>query len=58
MGIDALTVRPVLSTRYKDDAPKIMPRIVPTMMGSGFSSERWADEGMYGSNAGGFVSID
>jgi hypothetical protein len=30
-GIEALTVRPTFSTRYSDDAPKIMPRIVPTM---------------------------
>lgn len=29
MGIDALTVRPTLSTRYSDEAPKIAPSSVP-----------------------------
>ena len=29
-GIDALTVSPTFRTRYSDEAPKMMPRIVPT----------------------------
>ena len=29
-GIDALTVKPTFKVRYSDDAPKTMPRNVPT----------------------------
>ena len=37
-GIDALTVRPTLSTRYIELAPKSRPRSVPTIKGTGVSS--------------------
>jgi hypothetical protein len=50
-GIDALTVRPTLSTRYSDDAPKIIPRIVPITTGRGVSSRSVLSAGMYGSKA-------
>ena len=49
-GIDALTVRPTFSTRYSDDAPNTMPRIVPTRTGRNVSSRMFRSAGMYGSN--------
>ena len=52
-GIDALTVRPTLRTRYSDDAPKIMPRSVPMITGSTVSSRICVAAGMYGSNSAG-----
>ncbi len=52
-GIEALTVRPTFSTRYSDEAPKIMPSMVPTMIGNGVSSRIFVAAGMYGSKAGG-----
>ena len=55
-GIDALTVNPTFSTRYSDEAPKIMPRIVPMTSARQVSSGNCADAGMYGWTAGGLGS--
>ena len=56
-GIEALTVKPTLNTRYSDEAPKIAPRIVPMITGIGVSSRSMVAAGMYGSNAtGGAIS--
>ena len=52
-GMDALTVRPTLSTRKSDDAPKTMPSSVPTMTARQVNSWRWVVSGaMNGSMAG------
>ena len=56
-GIDALTVRPTFSTRYSEEAPKIMPSTAPTTTGSTVSSRIVVAAGMYGSNAGGEYSL-
>src|SRR3954466_345219 len=45
-GIDALTVNPTLSTRYSDDAPKIIPRMVPVIRCGHVSSGKLAEAGM------------
>src|SRR6266481_2649643 len=45
-GIEALTVSPTLRTRYKDDAPKTIPRRVPTSRGSGVNSGNTTLAGM------------
>ena len=47
-GIEAETVSPVLSTRYSDDAPKIIPSNVPTISGNGVSSRSVDASGIYG----------
>ena len=47
-GIDALTVKPTLSTRYSEEAPKTMPSNVPTMSGSGVNSRSATVAGIYG----------
>src|SRR5215510_14693801 len=49
-GIDALTVRPTLRTRYREDAPKTTPSNAPTISGNGVSSRRVTPAGMYGRN--------
>ena len=46
-------MRPTFSTRYSDDAPKIMPMRVPTTTGSGVSSRSLVPAGMYGSKGAG-----
>ena len=46
-GIEADTVRPVFSTKYSDDAPKMMPSSVPTMSGTGVNSRNVVTSGMY-----------
>ena len=51
-GIDALTVSPTLSTRYSDDAPKIIPRIVPTKTPRKVNSLITVLLGMYGTCVG------
>lgn len=45
-GMDALTVNPTFSTRYSDDAPKIIPRIVPVIRCGHVSSGKLAEAGM------------
>jgi hypothetical protein len=45
-GIEALTVNPTLRTRYKDEAPKTIPRRVPTSKGSGVNSGKTTLAGM------------
>src|ERR1044072_625569 len=47
-GMEALTVSPTFSTRYKDEAPKMMPRTVPMMRGRIVSSRNLTPAGMYG----------
>src|SRR4029079_12426269 len=47
-GIDALTVNPTLSTRYNDDAPKMIPRIVPVIRCGHVNSGKFSDAGMKG----------
>jgi hypothetical protein len=37
-GIEAETVSPTFRTRYSDEAPKMIPKSVPTISGSGVSS--------------------
>ena len=37
-GIDALTVSPTLSTRYREEAPKMAPSTVPRMSARGVNS--------------------
>ena len=39
-GMDALTVRPTLSTRYSDEAPKMMPSSVPVRTARSVNSGR------------------
>ena len=58
-GIEALTVRPTFSTRYSDDAPKIMPRMTPMIRARGVISANWACAGIYGLKleSGGMVSL-
>jgi hypothetical protein len=55
-GIDALTVSPTFSTRYSDDAPKIMPSTVPMIRARQVSSGRLLEAGIYGLTAGGWGS--
>ena len=50
-GIEALTVNPTFSTRYSEDAPKMIPSTVPITMGITVISRRLAPGGMYGRNA-------
>ena len=45
-GIEALTVSPTFSTRYKDEAPKTMPNTVPMIKGIGVSSRSWTLAGI------------
>ena len=45
-GIEALTVSPTFSTRYNDEAPKTIPRIVPTISGRIVSSRNLTPAGM------------
>src|SRR6266853_493619 len=53
IGIDADTVRPILSARYTLEAAKIMPRIAPRITARRVSSAGDCDGGTYGLNAGG-----
>src|SRR5688572_19578366 len=48
-GIEALTVSPVFSTRYSEDAPKIIPSTVPTTRLRAVNSGIFTEAGMYGS---------
>ena len=45
-GIEALTVRPTFSTKYKDDAPNTMPSRMPRMTARSENSATWASAGM------------
>src|SRR6266404_1025766 len=56
-GMDALTVKPTLRTRYNDDAPKTIPRNVPVSKCGNVSSGNCTDAGMNGLKlaASGFV---
>src|SRR5688500_16606848 len=47
-GIDALTVKPTLSTSHNDDAPKTIPSSAPTIKGNGVSSRICTLAGIYG----------
>jgi hypothetical protein len=51
-GIDALTVRPTLSTKYSDDAPNTIPSRVPTSNERIVSSGKMVPAAMYGAGAG------
>jgi len=55
-GIDALTVKPTFNTSYSDEAPKITPRIAPTITARTVNSGIDACGGTYGRNSG-FVSV-
>src|ERR1700733_15116990 len=50
-GIDALTVRPTFKTRYKEDAPKIIPSTVPVIRGSAVNSRISTPAGIKGLNS-------
>ena len=56
-GMDALTVNPTLRTRYRDDAPKTIPRSVPVIKCGHVSSGNCTEDGMNGLKlaASGFV---
>ena len=45
-GIEALTVRPTFSTRYSDEAPKMMPRMVPVRTARSVNSGRLVRAGV------------
>ena len=45
-GMDALTVRPTLSTRYSDEAPNTTPSSVPTISARSVISGRRVADGM------------
>src|ERR1041385_6971906 len=47
-GIEALTVKPVFSTRYRDEALKIIPNTVPIISGNRVNSGNTTLAGMYG----------
>src|SRR4029453_8379657 len=47
-GIEALTVKPTLSTRYSDEAPKAIPSNVPTTKCGHVSSGNCTDAGING----------
>ncbi len=46
-GIDAETVIPTRSTRYSDDAPKMIPRIAPSKSAGQVNSGMDAADGTY-----------
>src|SRR6266540_7526535 len=48
MGIDALTVSPILRARYTFDAPKISPSSTPSVSARGVSSAGVCEAGTYG----------
>src|SRR5262249_53514097 len=52
MGTEAETVSPTLSTRYSDEAPKMMPRTVPASTAGQVNSWGASDGGMNGSCGG------
>src|SRR6267154_1025597 len=52
-GIEALTVMPTLSTRYKDDAPKTIPSSVPRIKARGVNSGSVVSGETYGRKVGG-----
>jgi hypothetical protein len=51
-GIEADTVRPTLSTKYIDDAPKTMPSKAPIMIGNHVNSGMFSWSGTNGLNSG------
>src|SRR5207237_8913152 len=51
-GIDADTVMPTLSTRYREEAPKIMPSSAPATTAGQVNSGSWTSSGTYGLCAG------
>src|SRR5438067_612575 len=48
IGTDAETVMPTLSSRYSDEAPKTIPRRVPTTSGPKVNSGMTTSSGTYG----------
>ena len=52
IGTEAETVRPTLSTRYSDDAPKMMPRMAPVSTAGQVNSCGDSEGGMNGSWGG------
>jgi len=48
MGIEELTVNPILSARYTLDALKMRPSSTPRIRARGVSSGRLVDAGTYG----------
>src|SRR6516165_8335627 len=57
IGTDADTVMPTFNTRYKDDAPKMIPRNAPTNTADQVNSGRIFSSGMYGKNPAGAFSF-
>src|SRR3569832_1440628 len=51
-GIEALTVRPTFSTRYNDEAPKMIPKMVPRI------SPRKVSSGAPTPGTGGELTLD
>ena len=49
-GIDAETVIPTFKAKYKEEAPKRIPKKTPIKMGPKVSSANFSDEGIKGLN--------
>ncbi len=54
-GMEALTVMPTFSTRYSDDAPKMMPSMRAHGYGNRVSSRIWTRDGNIRAEPGGVL---